>query len=71
MESFLSWDIIVLAVACYVAAITLVRLMRRERDEVLQDLQHQVEDEKRRQGAEKRKAERERRPGEKRSRRSA
>jgi hypothetical protein len=36
-------DIILLLVAAYVAVVTLVRLMRRRRDQLVADVQRQVE----------------------------
>jgi hypothetical protein len=43
MQWFSRSDIILLLVAGYIAVITLVRLMRRRRDEVVADVQRQVE----------------------------
>ncbi len=42
------WDLALLAVAGYVAVITLVRLMRRRRDTMLQQFREQVEAERKR-----------------------
>ncbi len=42
------WDLALLAVAGYVAVMTLVRLMRRRRDAVLQQFREQVEAEQKR-----------------------
>jgi hypothetical protein len=42
MESLTRTDIILLAIAAYVAVTTLVRLMTRRRDELVADVQRQV-----------------------------
>jgi len=43
MEWMTRSDVILLAVAAYVAVMTLVRLMRRRRDELVVDVQRQVD----------------------------
>ena len=58
-----SWDVALLAVAGYVAVVSLVRLMLRRRDQLLADFREQIQLEKQRKAREekKRKAEEERR----------
>ncbi len=46
------WDVALLAVVGYVAVMALVRLMTRHRDQVVDELQKQVEAERRRKKAE-------------------
>ncbi len=46
------WDVALLAVVGYVAVMALVRLMTRHRDQVVDELQKQVEAERRRMKAE-------------------
>ena len=53
------WDILLWTVATYVAIVTLVRLMRRRRDQAIAQLQSQVRAEQVRQAAEQRKRKRE------------
>ena len=43
-----SWEIALLSAAAYVAIVTLVRLMRRRRDELIDQLAREVEAEKQR-----------------------
>jgi len=43
MEWMTRADLILLAIAAYVAVMSLVRLMRRRRDELVVDVQRQVE----------------------------
>ncbi len=56
-----TWDLVLLAIAGYVAIIALVRLMLAERNRLAQELDQQIEVERARLAAEKRKAEKERR----------
>lgn len=56
-----TWDLVLLAIAGYVAVIALVRLMLSERNRLARELDQQVEAERARQAAEKRQAEKERR----------
>ncbi len=49
MGNLSGWDVVILVMAAYVAIVTLVRLMRHRRDEVLVRLQLQVAQEQRRQ----------------------
>jgi len=42
MDGMTRTDIILLVIAAYVAVMTLVRLMRRRRDELVADVQRQV-----------------------------
>ena len=53
-----TWDIVLLVIASYVAIVTLVRLMRQRRDELLAKLRSDFNTEKARLEAEKRHAER-------------
>ena len=46
-----SWDLVLLVVAGYVGTVTLVRLMVRRRDQVIEKLHKQVEKERRRKRA--------------------
>ena len=55
------WDVILLAVAGYVAVLTLTRLMARHRDRLVADLEQQVAAEQRRQNAAAQQANRSRR----------
>lgn len=54
-----TWDLVLLAIAAYVAVMSLVRLMLAERDRLARELDQQVEAERARIAAEKRKAEKE------------
>ena len=54
-----SWDLALLAIAAYVAVLTLVRLMLAERDRLRNELQAQIDAEQARVAAAKRKAEKE------------
>ena len=42
MSNLSGWDLLILAIAAYIAMVTLVRLMRRRRDEEVARLQVQV-----------------------------
>ena len=52
------WDVVIMVAAAYVAVSTLVGLMRRRRDAVLDDLSHQAEAERQRRLAEQRREQR-------------
>ena len=51
-----SWDLVLLVVAGYVGTVTLVRLMVRRRDQILENLRKKLEKERRRKKAAKAKA---------------
>ena len=51
-----TWDLVLLAIAGYVAVIALVRMMLAERNRLAQDLDQQIESERARLTAEKRRA---------------
>ena len=51
-----SWDLVLLVVAGYVGTVTLVRLMVRRRDQILENLGKKLEKERRRKKAAKAKA---------------
>lgn len=53
MEALTSWDIVLLIAAVYLAVLALVRLMARYRDQLVDDLRRQIEEEKRRTSARK------------------
>ena len=55
------WDVVFLFVATYVAVISLVRLMRNRRDELVTQVRQQIELERERRAAEARAADRKRR----------
>lgn len=48
MAEINGWNLAVLVIAAYLAIVTLIRLMRRRRDEVVVELQKQVETEQQR-----------------------
>ena len=48
MAEFNGWNLVVLVIAAYLAIVTLIRLMRRRRDEVVVELQKEVETERQR-----------------------
>lgn len=52
MANWTTWDWIILAVAGYLAVMTLVRLMIRRRDSLVKELEAQAERERRRKAAE-------------------
>ncbi len=56
-----TFDLVLLAIAAYVAVIALVRMMLAERNRLGDELDRQIAAERARQAAEKRKAEKERR----------
>jgi len=56
MENMESWDLVLLVVAGYVGTVTLVRLMVRRRDQILENLRKKLEKERRRKKAAKAKA---------------
>lgn len=56
-----TWDLLLLAVAAYIAVLALVRMMLAERNRLAADLDQQVKAEQARLAAEQRKAEKERR----------
>jgi len=63
MADLTAWEVAILAVAAYVAIVTLVRLMRRRRDTVIAELQAEVATQQgRKRGARRREAGRTGRP---------
>ncbi len=57
MQHMDGWSIVLLALACYVAVLALVRLMRKRRDQIVERFRKEVEKEKKVQEVErKRKA---------------
>jgi hypothetical protein len=54
MANLTAWDVGILAVAVYIAVISLVRLMRTRRDAVVAQLQAEVSEQQERQRLEKR-----------------
>ncbi len=57
MGSMDGWDVALLAVAGYVALVTLVRLMIRRRNQLMDEFRHEVAQEKKRKQAEQRRQE--------------
>ncbi len=53
-----NWDLILLVVAGYIAVVSLVKLMRRRRDDVYRELEAEVERERERKSREEREARR-------------
>lgn len=58
MSGLDTWDIALLAISGYVAVVTLIRLMRRRSDGLIDELAEQAEAEKQLQEARKRREER-------------
>jgi Tfp pilus assembly protein PilN len=56
-----TWDLVLLAIAAYVAVLTLVRLMLTERERLGKELDQQIAAEQAKLAVEKRKADKERR----------
>ncbi len=54
MPNLSGWDIAIMVAATYISIVTLVRLMRRRRDEVVAQLHMQIETAKQRKRAEER-----------------
>ena len=52
MENMDGWNLVLLAVAAYVAVVTLARMMIRRRDQLMGRFRREVEKEKRRRAAE-------------------
>lgn len=49
MSDLSGWDVAILAVAAYISIVALVRLMRKRRDEVVNQYQRQIADAKQQQ----------------------